>query len=65
MGDDLIDAPLLRAVALAAAPVQAEEAIKNICAFVAKREGGAGAIRDFANMIVEMRGIDPFTLPTQ
>ncbi len=65
MGDDLIDAPLLRAVALPAAPAQAEEVIKNICAFVAKREGGAGAIRDFANVIVEARGIDPFTLPTQ
>lgn len=65
MGDDLIDAPLLRAVALPAAPVQAEEAIKNICAFVAKREGGAGAIRDFANMVLEVRGIDSFTLPTQ
>ena len=65
MGDDLIDAPLLRAVALPAAPAQAEEAIKNICTFVAKREGGAGAIRDFANMMVEMRGINPFTLPTQ
>ncbi|TSC64785.1 MAG: 3-deoxy-D-manno-octulosonate 8-phosphate phosphatase (KDO 8-P phosphatase) [Parcubacteria group bacterium Gr01-1014_91] len=65
MGDDLIDAPLLRAVALPSAPAQAEEAIKSICKFVAKREGGAGAIRDFANMILEARGIDPFTLPTQ
>lgn len=65
MGDDLIDAPLLRAVALPAAPAQAEEAIKNICTFVAKRGGGAGAIRDFANMIVEARGVDPFTFPTQ
>lgn len=65
MGDDLIDAPLLRAVALPAAPAQAEVAIKNICMFVAKREGGAGAIRDFANMVIEARGIDPFTLPTQ
>lgn len=65
MGDDLIDAPLLRAVALPVAPAQAEEAIKGMCKFVAPREGGAGAIRDFANMVVEMRGIDPFTLPTQ
>lgn len=65
MGDDLIDAPLLRAVALPAAPAQAEEAIKHICKFIAMREGGGGAIRDFANMVVEMRGIDPFTLPTQ
>jgi 3-deoxy-D-manno-octulosonate 8-phosphate phosphatase KdsC-like HAD superfamily phosphatase len=65
MGDDLIDAPLLRAVALSAAPAQAEEAVKSICKFIVKREGGAGAIRDFANMVMEMRGIDPFTFPTQ
>jgi len=65
MGDDLIDAPLLRAVALPAAPAQAEDAIKKICKFIAKREGGSGAIRDFANMVVEARGIDTFTLPTQ
>lgn len=65
MGDDLIDAPLLKAVALPAAPAQAEETIKKICTFVAKREGGAGAIRDFANMVVEARSVDPFTLPTQ
>lgn len=65
MGDDLIDAPLLRAVALPAAPAQAEEAIKSLCIFVAVRGGGEGAIRDFANMVVEARGIDPLTLPTQ
>lgn len=65
MGDDLIDAPLLRAVALPAAPAQAEEVIKGICKFVATREGGAGAIRDFANLVVAARGRDPFTLPTQ
>ncbi|HEY4501183.1 MAG TPA: HAD hydrolase family protein [Candidatus Paceibacterota bacterium] len=65
MGDDLIDAPLLRAVALPTAPAQAEEAVKSICKFIAKREGGAGAIRDFANVILESRGVDPFTLPMQ
>lgn len=65
MGDDLNDGPLLRAVALPAAPAQAEKAIKHICAFVAGREGGAGAIRDFANMVLEARGIDPFTLLPQ
>lgn len=65
MGDDLIDAALLRAVALPTAPAQAEEAIKNICIFVAKREGGAGAIRDFANMVLKARGIDQFSLPPQ
>jgi 3-deoxy-D-manno-octulosonate 8-phosphate phosphatase (KDO 8-P phosphatase) len=65
MGDDLIDAALLRAVALPAAPAQAEKVIRDICLFVAQRNGGAGAIRDFANLVLEARGIDPFTLPPQ
>jgi len=65
MGDDLVDVPLLQAVALSAAPAQAEQAVKDICLFVAKREGGQGAIRDLANMILEARRIDPFTLPPQ
>ncbi len=64
MGDDLVDAPLLSAVALPAAPAQAEKAIRDICTFVAGREGGAGAIRDFANMVLEAHGVDPFSLPT-
>ena len=65
MGDDLVDVPLLQAVALPAAPASAEKVVMDISLFVAKREGGAGAIRDFANMILEVRGIDPFTLPPQ
>ncbi len=65
MGDDLVDVPLLRAVALPAAPASAEQAIKNICRFVSERNGGEGAIRDFANRVLEGRGIDPFTLPPQ
>jgi 3-deoxy-D-manno-octulosonate 8-phosphate phosphatase (KDO 8-P phosphatase) len=65
MGDDLVDAPLLKLVGLPAAPVQAEAAIKKLCMFVSAREGGAGAIRDFANMVLETRGIDPLTLPAQ
>lgn len=63
MGDDLVDREALQAVALAVAPAQAEQVIKNICDFVCKREGGAGAIRDFANYVLEARGIDQFTLP--
>ena len=65
MGDDLVDVPLLKQVALPAAPAQAEKAVRDIVSFVAEREGGAGAIRDFANMVLEARGIDPFSLPPQ
>jgi len=65
MGDDLVDVPLLQVVALGAAPAQAEQVVRNICAYVADREGGAGALRDFANMVLEARSIDPFSLPPQ
>lgn len=65
MGDDVNDAELLQKVALPAAPASAEERIKKIALFVSERSGGAGAIRDFANMVLEARGIDPLTLPTQ
>jgi 3-deoxy-D-manno-octulosonate 8-phosphate phosphatase (KDO 8-P phosphatase) len=65
MGDDLVDVVLLKSVALPAAPAQAETAIKDICKFVSAREGGKGAIRDFANMILKERGINPFSLSFQ
>lgn len=65
MGDDLVDVPLLQCVALPCAPLQAEAAVRRICGFVSDREGGAGAIRDFANMVLEARNINPFNLPPQ
>jgi 3-deoxy-D-manno-octulosonate 8-phosphate phosphatase (KDO 8-P phosphatase) len=65
MGDDLVDVPLLKQVALPAAPAQAEKVVKDLALFIAQRQGGEGAIRDFANMILEARGTDPFTLPPQ
>ena len=65
MADDLVDMPLLERVALRAAPVSAEPAIKRMAHFVSERPGGHGAFRDFANFILEARGIDPLTLPPQ
>lgn len=65
MGDDLVDKELLKEVGLAAAPAQAEKAIKEIVHFVSNRDAGSGAVRDFANMILDARGINPFDLPAQ
>jgi len=65
MGDDVVDATLLCAVALPCAPSTAEEPIKHLSKFISERPGGAGAIRDLANMILAARSIDPFTLPHQ
>lgn len=65
MGDDLVDVPMLKAVAFAAAPQSAEDAVKDICHFVAKRNGGEGAVRDVANHLVAAFGKDPFDLSYQ
>lgn len=65
MGDDLVDVPLLKEVALPCAPAQAEKVVRDLCIFVSERNGGEGAIRDFANMVLETRGIDSTTLPPQ
>lgn len=65
MGDDLADYSLLQKVGLAAAPAQAEEIIKKIVQYVAPREGGNGAIRDFCNLILEGKDIDLTSLDLQ
>lgn len=65
MGDDLVDAALMRKVALPVAPQQAEQAIKNISLLVTERKGGKGAVRDFANFVLGVRNINPFTLPSK
>jgi len=67
MGDDLVDAPLLLKAGLIAVPATADETIKEIClknnGFVSTRLGGNGAVRDFANFILKVRGINPLGLP--
>jgi 3-deoxy-D-manno-octulosonate 8-phosphate phosphatase (KDO 8-P phosphatase) len=63
MGNDIGDYYMLEAAGLSAAPADAERRIREMCLFVAQRPGGYGAIRDLANFILEVRGIDPITLP--
>jgi 3-deoxy-D-manno-octulosonate 8-phosphate phosphatase (KDO 8-P phosphatase) len=65
MGDDLVDVPLLRKAALKAAPVSAEWVVQDLVDIITRRPGGAGAVRDFANFMLKMRGIDPLSLPTE
>lgn len=63
MGDDLVDVPMLRAVAFRAAPRSAEEAVRTLCDFVSERPGGEGAVRDLANHLVAAFGKDALALP--
>lgn len=46
IGDDLNDFQIIQKVAWAACPCDAVEEIKEICHFVAIKEGGAGAVRE-------------------
>lgn len=62
MGDDLSDYQIMQKVGFAAAPAQAEEVIKGVSHFIAPRKGGDGAVRDLANFILSVQGIDVTTL---
>ncbi len=62
MGNDIGDYHMLKAAGLSAAPADAEPRIREMCLFVAERSGGYGAIRDLANFVLEVRGVDPTTL---
>lgn len=62
MGDDLVDVPLLQLAGLCAAPISAEKVVRDMADFISERPAGAGAVRDFANFILEARDIDQSTL---
>jgi len=62
MGDDLADYQLLKKVGLAVVPSQADTIIKEIAHYITPREGGNGAIRDFSNLILKTKGINPTLL---
>jgi 3-deoxy-D-manno-octulosonate 8-phosphate phosphatase (KDO 8-P phosphatase) len=53
MGDDLFDLPLLHAVGLSAAPRNARPEVKMSVDYVAKTEGGNGAVREFIEFILK------------
>ena len=65
MGNDFGDAQILKAAGVPTAPSDADESIQSLCSFVSKYPGGQGAIRELANTIIKVRGIDPFTLPVR
>lgn len=62
MGDDLADYHLLKKAGVAVAPFQAEKIIKDIAHYITERPGGNGAIRDFCNLVLELKNVDPVYL---
>ncbi|MCM8765810.1 MAG: HAD-IIIA family hydrolase [Candidatus Omnitrophica bacterium] len=53
MGDDLIDIPILKRVGLAVCVPNAREELKSIVHYVTNRQGGEGAVREIAELILK------------
>jgi YrbI family 3-deoxy-D-manno-octulosonate 8-phosphate phosphatase len=63
IGDDRSDLEAMRLAGLAIAPSNAQRLIKKIAHMTLSRNGGDGAVREFAEMVLDARGIDEGTLP--
>lgn len=57
MGDDWLDLPLLTKVGLAATVADADGEVKKIAHFIAKKDGGKGAVREVCDLIIEAKGM--------
>jgi len=56
MGDDLMDLPVLGQAGLSAAPADAVEAVRARVHFVSRLPGGAGAVRELIEGVLEAQG---------
>jgi len=52
MGDDLNDLPAMNLVGFRACPADADEQVRELCEFVAQKNGGNGAVREFVQYIL-------------
>jgi len=56
IGDDFPDVPLLKIVGLPVAVGNAVPEVRAVCALRLTRTGGAGAVREFAELLLKARG---------
>ncbi len=56
MGDDENDIPAMRTAGVSACPSDAAAAAKKICHMITTSAGGAGAVREIAEAVLEARG---------
>jgi len=59
IGDDLTDVVIMRRVGLSFAPANARDEVKGIATAVTSAYGGAGAVREAVEAIMQARGIWP------
>lgn len=56
IGDDLADLPVLQRVGLPAAVANAVPEVRAVARWTARRRGGDGAVREFAEALLHVRG---------
>ena len=56
LGDDLADLPVLRRVGLAATVANGVLEVRRVATWQSSREGGRGAVREFAEALLRARG---------
>lgn len=64
IGDDRTDLEAMQRAGLKVAPANAMRVITRIADLTLTRAGGDGAIREFAELVLDARGIDEATLPS-
>lgn len=64
IGDDRTDLEAMMLAGLKVCPADATRLIKKIADIALTKNGGAGAVREFAEMVLDAWGIDEATLPT-
>jgi 3-deoxy-D-manno-octulosonate 8-phosphate phosphatase (KDO 8-P phosphatase) len=57
MGDDLTDVPVMRSVGFALATANARPEVKRAAHYVTAASGGAGAVREVAELLLQAHGL--------
>jgi 3-deoxy-D-manno-octulosonate 8-phosphate phosphatase (KDO 8-P phosphatase) len=57
MGDDIPDLKVMQRVAFPCCPADAAEEVKAISAFVSRKPGGAGCVRDLLEQTLKVKGL--------
>jgi 3-deoxy-D-manno-octulosonate 8-phosphate phosphatase (KDO 8-P phosphatase) len=63
IGDDRTDLECMQKAGLTATPANGQRFIKKIAHVILTKDGGKGAVREFAEMILDARGIDETAFP--
>jgi 3-deoxy-D-manno-octulosonate 8-phosphate phosphatase (KDO 8-P phosphatase) len=56
IGDDVIDAPILKRVGLAVCPPNAMDEVKALAHLITQKPGGRGAVREVCDLLIRAQG---------